>query len=94
MTPWTDREITRYQVREAMFVRRGMSLEVASPLADRLAARDQDHDDRRCCIECRHLQRDGGCFIARQGRLHGTSRRHEPVVDILQRCPGFEWQTT
>jgi len=94
MTAWTDKEIARFIKRVGMFKRRGVSTAMAEAMADRLAARDQDRDDRRMCIECAELQRDGGCFAARQGRLHGTAKRHEPVLDLLARCEGFKWQTT
>jgi hypothetical protein len=93
MTPWTDKEIARFTARVGLFSRRGASAEIAERLADRLAERDQDRDDRRMCVECAHLQRDGGCFMARHGRLHGGVRRDmHPIRDLLQRCERFEWQ--
>jgi hypothetical protein len=93
MTPWTDREISRFQTRVVIFTRRGLTAPAAETLADRLARRDQERDDRRCCAECAELQRDGACFAARQGRIPSCSTRHAPVVDILQRCEAFKWQT-
>lgn len=93
MTPWGDKEISRFKARAAMFVRRGWSPEAAAEFADRLALRDADRDDRRACIECSNLQRDGGCFPARQGRFPGVDKLLAPVQNILQRCPGFAWQT-
>lgn len=67
--PWTDRETARFTFRDALFKRRGCSPAEAETLADQLATRDRDRDDRRLCLECSHLQRDGGCFQARQGLL-------------------------
>jgi hypothetical protein len=89
----SEREISRMSFRTALFQRRGLDIGVAEKLADRLLARDRDHDDRRACIECKHLQRSGGCFAAQQGWISGASRRLEPVTDILDRCPVFEFQT-
>ena len=83
----------RMALRAALFQRRGREPELAQALARRLVQRDIDHDDRRVCLECTHLQQDGGCFAARQGRIPGASRRLEPVQDILQRCDRFEEQS-
>ena len=92
---WSARATDRCQKRVAIFVRRGMAEGSAEHLVDRLVDRDHDRDDRhRCCVECKHLQRDAGCFAARQGWLSGTSKAHTPVVDILQRCERFELQIT
>lgn len=65
----------------------------ADELADSLFERDFDHDDRRYCLECAHLQRSGGCFAASQGLIKGIdSKNYAPVRNVLQRCPAFEWQ--
>ena len=92
MLPWNDVEIRRFKARVGLFTRRGQHPIRAEFLADRLALRDQQRDDRRCCIECAHLDQRGRCFAAAQGWLKNTSTRHEPVVDILQRCERFTWQ--
>jgi hypothetical protein len=92
MQRWTEAEISRFQFREALFIRRGMSASAAETLADRLALRDQHRDERRVCIECEHLQRSGHCFAASQGRLVGIDTRYQPVIDQLARCEGFSWQ--
>ena len=92
---WGDRECHRFAVRLALFKRRGLDAERAERLADRLAARDQLRDDRRCCAECGHVQPargnyDAGCFSARQGWLGpGVDKRLIPIPDLLQRCPQF-----
>lgn len=87
---WTDVEISRFLKREALFRRRGEGHD-AEALAERMQARDRDRDDRRMCIECTHLQQDGGCFAARQGWLHATPRNFTPVRTLLQRCDQFDW---
>jgi len=67
----------------------GMDEGKALALADRLESRDFDGDDRRACVECSHLGNGGRCLAAAAGRLRNTDRRHEPVLDVLQRCEGF-----
>lgn len=91
MTPWGDIEIRRFLFRMGLFQRRGMSEARAEALADRLAFRDQDLDERRVCIECENLQASGRCFAAAQGWMKDASRRLEPVRDVLQRCGLFKW---
>jgi hypothetical protein len=78
--------------RAELFQRRGLDEERALELADALHQRDGDLDDRRMCIECAHLQRDGGCFSARQGWIHGAAIYLHPVQTKLQRCGRFELQ--
>lgn len=91
MTVITDAEIQRHTKRQALFVRRGQSPADAYGLAEKALMRDADWDDRRMCIECAHLQKDGACFAARQGWLPGP-RHLTPEKTILQRCHRFEWQ--
>jgi hypothetical protein len=86
------RVAARLDKRIRLFRRRGCDDVTAGEMAEQLALRDADLDDRRMCIECAHLQRDGGCFAARQGWLFGTSRSLTPVQTMLQRCERFEWQ--
>ncbi len=92
MLPWGDKEISRFLYRAGLFQRRGWLESKAEFMADRLALRDQERDDRRICLECQHIQRSGGCFIAAQGRMPNASKRMQPVTDLLQRCESFEWQ--
>lgn len=92
LPPWTDKAIARFEFRVALFVRRGLDERYADQLADRLFERDFERDDRRFCLECAHLQRSGGCFVASQGRMPGVDRRFHPVRDLLQRCNHFDWQ--
>ncbi len=82
-------EIDRFLVRVAVFNRRGMGLDAAEMLADKLVIRDREEDDRRSCIECSNLQSNGRCAAAQAGKIPGADRLLEPVRSILQRCPGF-----
>lgn len=69
----------------------GYGVEEAESMALRLARRDAEQDDRRPCIECRHLERGGRCARARAGRLlPDCGRNFEPPRTLLQRCPLFE----
>lgn len=92
MTPWTDAEINRFQLRVVLFERRGLGTDEAERLADTLAARDQERDDRRMCIECSQLQQDGGCFAAARGLMANATTNLHPVKTILMRCEHFAWQ--
>ena len=91
---WGDKQISRFAFRTALFQRRGAPAGYADELADRLAERDFERDDRRMCLECKHLQHGGGCFAASQGWMaKGTPKRYEPVPDLLQRCECFTFVT-
>jgi hypothetical protein len=89
----SDKLQRRMEKRIGLFLRRGTVRENAAEIAETLQRRDAERDDRRMCIECAHLQRDGGCFAARQGWLPPhSSRSLTPVQDMLQRCGEFVWQ--
>lgn len=83
-------EIDTFTARLARFTEKGLSLDDAERLADRLVIRDREGDDRRLCLECSHLQgyarwRCGNwqaASVARQGLARD-------LVLILQRCNGF-----
>ena len=85
---WGDAEIDTFTAREARFIRLGQSVD-AEHLAERLALRDRQHDDRRLCLECAALADNRRCLVAAGGRLANADQRLEPVSTILQRCPGF-----
>ena len=44
-----------HAARLALFTDRGLSLDDAEFIADKLGRRDFEHDERRLCIECQHL---------------------------------------
>ncbi|RZI75183.1 MAG: hypothetical protein EOP13_06310 [Pseudomonas sp.] len=92
METTNDPTVVRLAKRTELFKRRGLEEEQALELAEALRYRDGDFDDRRMCIECAHLQRDGGCFAARQGWIQGAALYLTPVQTMLQRCGQFEWQ--
>ena len=92
MPAWNDAQISRFNYRLALFIRRGIESLLAEKLADRLALRDFERDDRRLCLECESLQRGGKCFQVAQGKLPKVSPRHEPVTNVLQRCSAFSFQ--
>jgi len=89
---WGDAQIKRFTFREALFKRRGLSAQAAEQVADRLATRDHERDERRICLECESLQRGGSCFHVQQGNVRDVSPKHAPVPDILQRCDHFTFQ--
>ena len=74
-----------------LFARRGFTEAQAEALADRLAQRDYDRDDRRMCAECSNLQERGTCFAAAQGWIPNTARNFSPVRTLLQRCEAFSF---
>lgn len=88
---WTEAEIRRFSIRVPMFMRRGMDELRAEHLAELLVTRDRDMDTRRHCVECKHLQQDGGCFKAQQGCVPGVPTYYKPMQILLQRCDNFEW---
>lgn len=85
----SNAEAEAFAARLERFTQRGLNLDAAEALAERLAIRDADGDDRRMCLECSYLGALGRCIAAATGRLPGASRQLEPVQAILQRCEGF-----
>lgn len=87
-------EIEGFVLRIGRFAALGLTLADAEALADELVHRDRDHDDRRLCLECRHLYgRDRWrCANWRQaGNVPfqlGTASAAD-LVRTLQRCNGF-----
>ncbi|MGK5046844.1 hypothetical protein ACQ4WP_13205 [Janthinobacterium sp. GB4P2] len=77
--------------RLALFRGRGLNQAAAIALADRLALRDQQHDERRVCLECAHMAGTVNarrCGQWRQTRMKGPAMPAD-LVDVLQRCRGF-----
>lgn len=83
MAPWTDAEINRFLARQGLFNRRGLSPDESERLAEKALLRDRDLDDRRACIECKHLQSGARCAATRASSM---------PITIFQRCHRFEWQ--
>lgn len=93
----TGAEIDTFTARLVRFTDRGLTLDDAEWLADKLVTRDREGDDRRLCVECVHLagyaagswacrgwQRAGVAIRARDAQLPAD------LVRQLQRCEGFE----
>ena len=93
-------EINTFKARLARFTNKGLGLDDAETLADKLVRRDRDLDDRRLCLECIHLsgsdrrgwdcknwQRTGVALLAKDARLSAA------LVNQLQRCDGFKNST-
>lgn len=83
-------EIETFMARQALFMERGAGPQDAERLADELVLRDRDGDNRRLCLECRHLRGDGSyrCGNAGAAGLHPDLPRD--LVLIVQRCHGFD----
>lgn len=89
--PWSDDEIERFMARVQRFTSRGLDMIRAESLADKLATRDRDDDDRRLCIECRSCDVARRCSSTRMAGL--GSAPTAPLGDLafmLQRCPAFK----
>lgn len=87
---WTDAEIATYLRRMERLMLLGMSEVEAAALAQTLLHRDRpgSGDDRRLCLECRHLQ-DKDCKASVSGLAKRRRRALQPVRTVLQRCDGF-----
>ena len=90
-------EIDAFTARLARFTDKGLGLDDAEALADKLVTRDRKSDDRRLRLECFHLsgqsgkawgcrnwQRAGVALRARDAQLSAA------LVYQLQRCDGFK----
>jgi hypothetical protein len=77
---WDDVVIARFQRRLTLLLQRGLTVQGADDLAERLHLHDVDLDDRRMCFECLKCQTNrcsaGEVFLGAQ----------------LQRCPQFKEQ--
>lgn len=88
--PWDQGAIGRFTARAHQFQRRGFAEQDAEDLAERLHLRDVQADDRRMCLECRHLSGSTPtgwrCLSHRAARIGGELAGD--LVTALQRCPG------
>ena len=93
----TGRDADTFTARLVRFTTKGVTFDDAEQLADKLATRDRESDDRRLCLECNHLagygagswrcgnwQRAGIALQTRDAGLPGD------LVRLLQRCNGFK----
>lgn len=87
-------EISIFTERLAKFTDKGLSLDAAERLADRLVIRDREADDRRLCLECPHLQ---GRIRWRCGNWEAADVARDglapELVKMLQRCSGYPHTT-
>lgn len=83
--PMNDEELRRYDMRVAMFKRRGASSEQAEQIATSCLERERDIGwrDLHSCLECKHYQRGDRCAVQPCGALQKT---------LFHRCHRFEWQ--
>jgi hypothetical protein len=88
-------EIEAFTARLARFADKGLTLDDAEALADKLVTRDRDGDHRRPCMECAHLQGVGrwSCGNWKQAAI-GTRPADAGLARVLvvrpQHCPGFK----
>lgn len=94
-TAMTGREIDTFTARLARFTAKGVIHDDAEQLADKLATRDRDLDDRRLCLECSHLSGFAGSWRCRNWQRAGIALQARDaglpgdLVRLLQRCDGF-----
>ncbi len=82
----------RYTIRRDRLLRWGWPAPEAEAMAERLARRDSESDDRvSCAAECSHY-RLGRCGNHRRAGLNSPDVGRD-LARLLQRCPGFqaEW---
>lgn len=88
-TAMNSAEIDSLTARFHLLTWRGLAETETERLADALVIRDRDGDDRRLCLECRHLRGVGPsrCGNARAADVHADLARD--LVLTLQRCRGY-----
>ncbi len=82
---WGDDVIARFIARRDRLKRWGYA--DADDLAERLALRDQDADDRRLCIECRNCRPGLRCSASQRSGFGPDLGRD--LATRLHRCPAF-----
>ena len=73
---------------------KGLSLNEANEIAQRLELRDSQNDDRILCFECYHLRGGLGFWRCANWQQAGIAKRAGgdglgDMVNLLQRCNGF-----
>lgn len=92
-------EIDLFAKRVDLFFYRDLPLPDAKSLADKLVKRDRDGDDRRVCLECKHLADIGGTWRCNNWQAAGVAVHQRdtqlPADLVLQllRCSGFSERT-
>lgn len=83
-----------FTARLALFTGRGLNADAADDLAQRLMRRDLEQDDRRVCLECRHLSGDVDRRRCAQWRKLwiGDASMPADLVATLQRCAAFSYR--
>jgi hypothetical protein len=79
--------------RLALFTDRGLRLNEAQISVGRLRTRDRECDDRRLCLECRHLSGGPGAWQCSQWRMLKVRSPAVPTdlaLLLLQRCKAFK----
>jgi hypothetical protein len=89
-------EVALFTARLHRFTDKGLTNADCESLADKLVVRDREADDRRFCLECRHLsgfgQRSWRCGNWQAAGVAIASRDSQLPADLvlqLQRCDGF-----
>lgn len=95
-TAMNGEEIDNFTARLSRFADKGVNQIDAECLADKLVTRDREADDRRLCLECKHLTGSNVKFWRCANReaadvAHRARDMQLPadLVTKLQRCPGF-----
>ncbi len=85
------KETSTLDNRTKLFMRHGLVTVQAEQLAFKLVDRDRDLDDRKICLECGNLSRNGGwrCGNWRTAGI-GAPSVPDDLVRQLQRCDGFK----
>lgn len=99
-TAMTGAEIDLFTARLQRFTDKGLTRTDGEALADKLVIRDRETDDRRCCLECRHLSgyghtswRCGNWQAAGVAIRPRDTQLPANLVLQLQRCDGFATAT-
>lgn len=95
-TAMNGEEIDNFTARLARFAGKGVGQIDAECLADKLVIRDREADDRRLCLECKHLTgmsvKFWRCANWEAAGVAHRARDMQLPADLvikLQRCPGF-----
>ena len=99
-TAMNGAEIDLFTARLHRFTDKGLTIADGESLADKLVLRDREADDRRFCMECRHLsgvgQTSWRCGNWQAAGIAIRSRDSQLPADLvlqLQRCDGFATAT-